>query len=102
MILPFNFQMTAVEMYYFRYLLMKELEGDNLMLSKNYLMLIAAGFCVWDDCVGIVKTTKRKKKAFIYHSCTQRLNQDFLDFCVYKWILQKLLRDITLDCLGLR
>ena len=35
------------------------------MLSKNYMMMIAAAFCDEDDCVGIVKTTK--KVIFIIH-----------------------------------
>ena len=35
------------------------------MLSKNYMMMIAAGFCVKDDCVRIVVVTK--KYLFIIH-----------------------------------
>ena len=51
-------------------LLWQENKGDNLMLSKNYMMMIAAGFCVKDDCVCIVVVTK--KYLFIIH-----INIDF-------------------------
>ena len=40
------------------------------MLSKNYMMMIAAGFCVKDDCLLIVVVTK--KYLFIIH-----INIDF-------------------------